>query len=251
VRWNELSATVNTAVDLFLLTAFVGRPLGQLSGGTVRRATAALACLGRPSLILLGRRSTHSYVTRRLVSATDEPSTGTCPTASRVRHVESDGSLEGVDPHSRRRMRQIFACALACRVTLVLTSHSMDECEFLCHRLGILSDGQLLCLGSIPHLKRRFGRGYSIDMKFEQDAADVRPLLDAIETRFGASVDIRHRTDRTIVLQVDASASPGDVFSFVEQVKRRHDIESYSIAQTSLEQIFLSFERAGRSCPTE
>ncbi len=40
-----------------------------------------------------------------------------------------------------------------------MTSHSMEECEVLCSRIGILAAGQLRCLGSVQHLKDRFGAG--------------------------------------------------------------------------------------------
>ena len=43
--------------------------------------------------------------------------------------------------------------------TVVLTSHSMEECEALCTRLGIMAAGRLTCLGSPQHLKNRFGAG--------------------------------------------------------------------------------------------
>lgn len=40
-----------------------------------------------------------------------------------------------------------------------MTSHSMEECEALCTRIGILAAGRLRCLGSVQHLKNRFGAG--------------------------------------------------------------------------------------------
>lgn len=43
--------------------------------------------------------------------------------------------------------------------TVVLTSHSMEECEALCTRIGIMTSGRLACLGSVQHLKNRFGVG--------------------------------------------------------------------------------------------
>jgi hypothetical protein len=43
--------------------------------------------------------------------------------------------------------------------TVVLTSHSMEECEALCTRIGIMASGRLACLGSVQHLKNRFGVG--------------------------------------------------------------------------------------------
>ena len=42
---------------------------------------------------------------------------------------------------------------------MVLTSHSMEECEALCTRVGIMTAGHLRCLGTVQHLKNRFGAG--------------------------------------------------------------------------------------------
>ena len=41
----------------------------------------------------------------------------------------------------------------------------MEECEALCTRLVIMVNGQLKCIGSIQHLKSRYGRGYTLMMK--------------------------------------------------------------------------------------
>lgn len=43
--------------------------------------------------------------------------------------------------------------------TVVLSSHSMEECEAVCSRVGIIAAGRLRCLGTVQHLKSRFGEG--------------------------------------------------------------------------------------------
>jgi ABC-type multidrug transport system ATPase subunit len=45
---------------------------------------------------------------------------------------------------------------------VILTSHSMEECEALCTRLVIMVNGQFKCLGSPQHLKTKFGNGYKL-----------------------------------------------------------------------------------------
>merc|ERR1712130_793658 len=49
------------------------------------------------------------------------------------------------------------------------TTHSMEECEALCHRLGIMVKGQLRCLGTPQHLKSKFGKGYQLDLTLDDD----------------------------------------------------------------------------------
>lgn len=41
----------------------------------------------------------------------------------------------------------------------------MEECEALCNRLAIMVNGQLHCLGSVQHLKNKYGDGYSLRMR--------------------------------------------------------------------------------------
>ncbi|DAZ93924.1 TPA: LOW QUALITY PROTEIN: hypothetical protein N0F65_008867 [Lagenidium giganteum] len=73
----------------------------------------------------------------------------------------------GMDPVSRRFMWDVIAeiSTHNKESTVVLTTHSMEECEALCTRVGIMVGGGLKCLGSIQHLKGRFGDGLMLDAK--------------------------------------------------------------------------------------
>ena len=45
---------------------------------------------------------------------------------------------------------------------MVLTTHSMEEADVLCNRIGIVSDGVLKCIGSQVRLKSLYGGGYHL-----------------------------------------------------------------------------------------
>lgn len=47
-----------------------------------------------------------------------------------------------------------------------MTSHLMDEVEVLCDRIGIISQGELKCLGDLPTLKEKFGTGYRLTLSY-------------------------------------------------------------------------------------
>merc|ERR1712048_301837 len=49
--------------------------------------------------------------------------------------------------------------------TVILTTHAMEECEALCNTVGIMVGGQFKCLGSIQHLKGRFGNGFTVEVR--------------------------------------------------------------------------------------
>ena len=65
----------------------------------------------------------------------------------------------------------------------------MEECEALCGRVGIMVDGRLRCLGSVQHLKSRFGKGYQFEVKLVAESAESVEALVAssgLEARISA-----------------------------------------------------------------
>ncbi|CAM9893019.1 unnamed protein product, partial [Hapterophycus canaliculatus] len=101
---------------------------GTLSGGNKRKLSLAVALIGGPPVLLL-----------------DEPSSG-------------------MDPGARRSMWEVISSLSASR-SVILTTHSMEECEAVCGRLGIMVGGRLRCIGTPQHLKGRFGGGYSVEVR--------------------------------------------------------------------------------------
>ena len=65
----------------------------------------------------------------------------------------------GMDPLSKRLMWRVIT-QLGVDKAIIVTTHYMEECEALCSRIGIMSAGRLVCLGSSQHLKTRFATGY-------------------------------------------------------------------------------------------
>ncbi|KDO35770.1 hypothetical protein SPRG_00513 [Saprolegnia parasitica CBS 223.65] len=127
----DIAGVVKEKLTQMNLQSFEHKLAGTLSGGNKRKLSVAIAMIGSPPIIFL-----------------DEPSTG-------------------MDPVSRRFMWDIIADVSTANKesTIVLTTHSMEECEALCTRVGIMVGGRLRCLGSVQHLKSRFGDGLMIDSK--------------------------------------------------------------------------------------
>jgi ATP-binding cassette subfamily A (ABC1) protein 1 len=121
----QLNSKVKKKMSELRLLEFEHRLAGTLSGGNKRKLSVAIALIGDPPLILA-----------------DEPTTG-------------------VDALNRRFLCDVIADYSINRSkgAVVLTTHSMEEVEALGTRVGILSGGRFKCLGSIQHLKNRFGKG--------------------------------------------------------------------------------------------
>lgn len=115
------------------------------SGGMKRRLSLACATIGQPQIVFL-----------------DECSTG-------------------VDPVARREIWQLVNDMVSTgKTSVILTTHSMEECEALCPRIGIMANGRLRCLGSAQHLKNKFGQGFQLELKVsntETEDADYQSNL--------------------------------------------------------------------------
>jgi ABC-type multidrug transport system ATPase subunit len=64
-----------------------------------------------------------------------------------------------------------------------MNDNSMEECEALCSRIGIMTQGRLQCLGSIQHLKSRFGSGYHMEINaHERHVPEVKQFVQQLFT---------------------------------------------------------------------
>jgi hypothetical protein len=65
--------------------------------------------------------------------------------------------------------------------SVILTTHSMEECEALCTRVGIMVGGRMRCLGTPQHLRSKYGSGFQVEVKLaEPSEAAVAALSDTI-----------------------------------------------------------------------
>ena len=120
-----------------------------LSGGMKRRLTIARALINRPDLVLL-----------------DEPTTG-------------------LDPQARHLLWERLYRLKRDGVTLVLTTHYMDEAEQLCDRLVIMDEGRIVAEGSPRQLIERYSTREVVELRFaiheEQD--ELLPSLAGLGER--------------------------------------------------------------------
>lgn len=75
---------------------------------------------------------------------------------------------------------EALACFVNCATFLkYVVIRSMDECEAICNRIGIMVSGQFRCMGTVQHLKNKFGKGFSITFKLTSKEEDDRKRVEA------------------------------------------------------------------------
>uniref|UniRef100_A0A3Q3D2R3 ATP binding cassette subfamily A member 4 n=1 Tax=Hippocampus comes TaxID=109280 RepID=A0A3Q3D2R3_HIPCM len=206
---DEIPRVAEWGIQKLGLSEYAGRCAGTYSGGNKRKLSTAIAMIGCPALVLL-----------------DEPTTG-------------------MDPHSRRFLWNAILSVIRDGRAVVLTSHSMEECEALCTRLAIMVNGTFKCLGTIQHLKYKFGDGYVLTMKLKAAKAGAAPDLEPVEAFMESSFPACVRREKhynTLQYHI-ASSSLARIFQLVVSNKERLGIQDYSVSQTTLDQVFVNFAK--------
>merc|ERR1712110_217636 len=119
-----------------------------------------------------------------------------------------DEPSTGMDPMARRSMWEFIRATMSGRC-VVLTTHSMEECEALCHRLCIMTSGQLQCLGTPQHLKSKFGHGFQLDMTLAERDGSGSWFMRWCSKR-SAAVVVDNDNDSDIDRDIDIAGNAGD-----------------------------------------
>ncbi|RIA92292.1 P-loop containing nucleoside triphosphate hydrolase protein [Glomus cerebriforme] len=183
------------------LESFKGRLTKGLSGGEKRRLSIAISLIGDPAVVFL-----------------DEPTTG-------------------LDPEVRRLIWNIVSEAKKDR-TIVLTTHSMEEAEVLCNKIGIMAQGTLRCIGSLLRLKEVYGKGFKLNFICKPN--NVEKATKYIESLL--PLNAKKLDSFTTSVSYEFESQPGLIarlFKEIEQHKKVNGIDDWSLNQTSLEEVFL------------
>jgi ABC-type multidrug transport system ATPase subunit len=200
----DLNTAINEGLKQVNLLHVANEACGTFSGGMKRRLSVAIAMIGNP-----------------LVCYLDEPSTG-------------------LDPASRRTLWTCIKEAKKSRA-IFLTTHSMEEAEGLCDRLGIFVDGALRCIGNPKELTARFGGFYILTITNEVgNENQVSEMVHSVakEARITYSISGTQKfeiaSDQVTLAQV---------FRLMTENKERLRIRDWGIANTTLEEAFIKISR--------
>lgn len=188
--------------DVNLLRNGVGdRVVSSYSGGMKRRLSVAISLIGDPRVVFL-----------------DEPSTG-------------------LDPASRRQLWKVIKTAQK-NAGIVLTTHSMEEAEELCGRIGIFVDGGLRVVGNPKELTSRFGGFLVVSLMTVPEKADLLSELVKQEYSF-AKCTYSIAGFQKWELPTE-HVNIADVFYLVEKLRAAGvELLDWAVANMTLEEVFI------------
>eukprot|EP01080_Neovahlkampfia_damariscottae_P010983 gene10983-3689_t len=173
----------------------------KLSGGMQQRLSLAISLIGNPKSVIL-----------------DEPTSG-------------------LDPYTKREMWKLIS-DLKKQKCVLLSTHSLEEADVLCDRIGIMSKGKLQCIGSPIHLKNKFGNKYHLMINCEK--TKVNSVKDYIISILPSS-KIGRSFGGNLIFSIDKSDMKIiDLIHEIEDHKKENGIDEWAVSDTTLEDVFMN-----------
>ena len=124
---------------------------------------------------------------------------------------------------------------------MILTTHSLEEADVLCDRVGIMAEGEMLAVGHTYELKRRFGRGYTLVMHtYEHGLAKEQEIFEFVTSMFPTARPITESISGMRKFEVNkAEVVLSKAYKNITDSKTKLGISSWALMETTLEEIFL------------
>jgi ABC-2 type transport system ATP-binding protein len=197
---------ISEVLELVGLTNRKDDQVKKYSGGMRRRLEIARGLLHKPTVIFL-----------------DEPTLG-------------------LDPSSREVMwKYINRLVKDEKITLILTTHYMEEADFLCDKIGIIDKGMIIALDSPTQLKERLG-GEVIEMELAKKKYVDKENIDRLlkQCNFVRKVDLDTKKGSLLIYVDDASHNLPAILKILNNTNST-EVESVELRSPTLNDVFLKF----------
>jgi ABC-2 type transport system ATP-binding protein len=194
-----LKSRVNEVLEQIGLMDKANQPVKTFSGGMKRRVNIGVGLLHKPRLLFM-----------------DEPTVG-------------------IDPQSRRAILEMVKDLNRQGMSVLYTTHYMEEAQELSDRVGIIDHGQMIALGTQKELTQKVGQTDTLRLHLPEDA-DGEKLAEAL--RMVAGVQSASAADHAVTLITPSAA---DVLANVIAKATEHGVKirSVDIEEPNLEAVFL------------
>jgi ABC-2 type transport system ATP-binding protein len=189
-------ADVDEIIQSLDLTSHKNMLYKNLSGGLKQRVGVAISLVNDPEIIFL-----------------DEPTTG-------------------LDPKARREVWGVIAGLRKKRKTIFLTTHYMEEAEFLADHIAVIFKGKIIAEGTLEDLIRNYGKSSVMHIKKCKNAPEVIEML-----KQEGYDEVSSEGNSDIAIKIDYKERVLEILSHL-----RHDCieyESLDIRRSNLEEVFL------------
>lgn len=203
---NALEKAVDEVLEIIGLTDRAKDKINTFSGGMKRRVNIGAAILHKPDVLIM-----------------DEPTVG-------------------IDPQSRNHILNTVKSLNQNGMTIIYTSHYMEEVEYLCERIGIIDHGELIACGTLRELRETIGDRSRIIISLDKERSNHLEIIGLLEG-LAVEKDILIKDKLLTVFHKEPQAILSELIQLV--TKDGTKITSVEIVEPNLESVFLHL--TGRS----
>lgn len=200
LKGTVLKSQVEETLEIIGLTDRAKDKVGTFSGGMKRRVNIGASILHNPELLIM-----------------DEPTVG-------------------IDPQSRNYILETVKTLNENGMTIIYTSHYMEEVQLLCKRIGIVDKGELIALGSIEELGKIVENKKSINLALQESIQNQEKLQEELDERF-SSIQIQVENKKIIVFADEPQEVLSDLIQTITEFGIK--IAAVEIVEPDLESVFL------------
>lgn len=193
----KLAERVDEVLDMAGLSDRAGDRVETFSGGMKRRINIGVGLMNQPELLIL-----------------DEPTVG-------------------IDPQSRNHILESLQSLNREGMTILYTSHYMEEVELLCHRVGIMDRGRLIALGSKEELRKLAGGSETVEIDAPGAPAEALHSLQEIP----AVSHVFYEAEKFTLLAGNAAGVLNEIIARLSRYNCR--VHSLHVREPNLETLFL------------
>ena len=200
---------INTFINGIDLNSKKESMCKTLSGGEKRKLCIAIALIGNTKLVLL-----------------DEPTSG-------------------MDVIAKRKLWN-FLKEFKNDKIIILTTHSLDEAEYLGDRIGIMSNGEFICSGTSSFLKSKYPCGFNLNLLVNPKVFNdkIRKELFNKLIKYEPKLEVKISSKGLFSVNIESNNNNiKEIFNIIEDNKKVYGIEDYTVSSTTLEDVFLKLNQ--------
>jgi ABC-2 type transport system ATP-binding protein len=146
-----------------------------------------------------------------------------------------DEPTVGLDVIMRRTLLDSVRAEVQRGLTVVFTTHNLEEADYLCDRVAVIEEGRILVLDELENLKRLYGGKKTVDLTVSD--GDSPRFYAALTERLGARASVTTNAGSAVILTDD----PKDALSGIVELSQRMGVqlEWVNVRQNTLEDVFL------------
>ena len=146
-----------------------------------------------------------------------------------------DEPTVGLDVIMRRQLLDSVRAQVRQGLTVVFTTHNLEEADYLCDRVAVIDEGRILVMDEVENLKRLYGGKKTVDLTVAN--GDAPRYYAALTNALGDSASVRTRLSSAVLLTDDPKQTLATIVDLAQRMGTQ--IEWLNVRMNTLEDVFL------------